>query len=113
MRFFALCWFGQNMLTYVGFISFLNKKLVEIFFSPHPLIGKHTPLPVFPPYTFIILNMHGHLCATSSSFSSAVIFFHYHTIRYTVDSVVEPEPDFLAGAGAGEKAPAPGCCCLA
>ena len=28
-------------------------------------------------------------------------------------SVVEPEPDFLAGAGAGEKAPAPGCCCLA
>ena len=26
-------------------------------------------------------------------------------------SVVEPEPDFLAGAGAGEKAP--GCCCLA
>ena len=28
-------------------------------------------------------------------------------------SVVEPEPDFLAGARAGEKAPAPGCCCLA
>ena len=28
-------------------------------------------------------------------------------------SVVEPEPDFLAGAGADEKAPAPGCCCLA
>ena len=28
-------------------------------------------------------------------------------------SVVEPEPDFLAGAGAVEKAPAPGCCCLA
>ena len=36
-------------------------------------------------------------------------------------SVVEPEPDFLAGAGSGEKAPAPdpapdpapGCCCLA
>ena len=29
-----------------------------------------------------------------------------------VISVVEPEPDFLAGAGAGasEKAPAPGCC---
>ena len=27
-------------------------------------------------------------------------------------SVVEPEPDFLAGAGAGEKAPAPSCCCL-
>ena len=26
---------------------------------------------------------------------------------------MEPEPDFLAGAGAGEKAPAPGCCCLA
>ena len=26
-------------------------------------------------------------------------------------SVVEPEPDFLAGAG--EKALAPGCCCLA
>ena len=23
------------------------------------------------------------------------------------------EPDFLAGTGAGEKAPAPGCCCLA
>ena len=30
-----------------------------------------------------------------------------------MNSVVEPEPDFLAGAGAGEKAPAPGCCCLA
>ena len=28
-----------------------------------------------------------------------------------INSVVEP--DFLAGAGAGEKAPAPGCCCLA
>ena len=28
-------------------------------------------------------------------------------------SVVEPEPDFLAGAGAGEKALAPGCCYLA
>ena len=28
---------------------------------------------------------------------------------------MEPEPDFLAGAGAeaGEKAPAQGCCCLA
>ena len=28
---------------------------------------------------------------------------------------MEPEPDFLAGAGAGEKAPdsAPGCCFLA
>ena len=25
-------------------------------------------------------------------------------------SVVEPEPDFLAGAGAGEKTPAPDCC---
>ena len=24
-----------------------------------------------------------------------------------------PEPDFLAGAGAGENAPDPGCCCLA
>ena len=23
------------------------------------------------------------------------------------------EPDFFAGAGAGEKAPAPGCCCMA
>ena len=35
----------------------------------------------------------------------------------TMTSVVEPEPDFLAGAGAGEKAPATdpasGCCCLA
>ena len=31
----------------------------------------------------------------------------------TVISVVEPEPDFLAGARAGEKAPAPGCYCLA
>ena len=30
-----------------------------------------------------------------------------------VISVVEPEPDFLVGAGAGEKALAPGCCCLA
>ena len=30
-----------------------------------------------------------------------------------VPSVVEPEPDFLAGARAGEKAPAPGCCSLA
>ena len=30
-----------------------------------------------------------------------------------MSSVVEPEPDFLAGAGASEKAPAPGCCCLA
>ena len=28
-------------------------------------------------------------------------------------SVVEPAPDFLAGAGAGEKAPARGCCYLA
>ena len=28
-------------------------------------------------------------------------------------SFVEPEPDFFAGAGAGEKAPAPGCCCVA
>ena len=26
---------------------------------------------------------------------------------------MEPEPDFLAGAGAGEKGPAPGCCRLA
>ena len=30
-----------------------------------------------------------------------------------VGSVVEPEPDFLAGAGAGQKAPALGCCYLA
>ena len=27
-------------------------------------------------------------------------------------SVVEPEPDFFAGAGAGEKALAPGCYCV-
>ena len=36
--------------------------------------------------------------------------FFYTCIYY---SVVEPETDFLAGAGAGEKAPVPGCCCLA
>ena len=39
------------------------------------------------------------------------------TVRALLFSVVEPEPDFIAGAGAGEKAraldPAPGCCCLA
>ena len=29
------------------------------------------------------------------------------------DSVVEPELDFIAGAGAGEKALARGCCCVA
>ena len=28
-------------------------------------------------------------------------------------SVVEPEPDFFAGAGAGEKAPVPGSYCVA
>ena len=28
-------------------------------------------------------------------------------------SVVEPDPDFLAKVGAGVKALAPGCCCLA
>ena len=28
-------------------------------------------------------------------------------------SVVEPEPDFLAGAGEKAPDPAPGCCCLA
>ena len=27
-------------------------------------------------------------------------------------SVVEPKQDFFAGAGADEKAPAPGCCCV-
>ena len=27
-------------------------------------------------------------------------------------SVVEPEPDFFAGTGAGENEPAPGCCCV-
>ena len=26
---------------------------------------------------------------------------------------MEPEPDFFAGDGAGEKAPAPGFCCVA
>ena len=35
-----------------------------------------------------------------------------HSAR-VLRSVMEPEPVFLAGAGAGEKAPAPGCCCLA
>ena len=35
------------------------------------------------------------------------------TTNIVIISVVELEPDFLAGAGAGEKAPAPGCCCLA
>ena len=29
-----------------------------------------------------------------------------------VTSVVEPKQDFFAGAGADEKAPAPGCCCV-
>ena len=35
--------------------------------------------------------------------------------KLNVVSVVEPEPDFLAGAEASEKAlvPAPGCFCLA
>ena len=33
--------------------------------------------------------------------------------RIQIGSVEESEPDFLAGAGAGEKTPAPGCCCLA
>ena len=28
-------------------------------------------------------------------------------------SVMEPEPDFFDGAEAGEKASAPGCCCVA
>ena len=41
----------------------------------------------------------------------------HHSIHFMICtptcSVVEPEPDFLGGAGAGEKAPAPGCCCLA
>ena len=31
-------------------------------------------------------------------------------IIFTGTSVVEPEPDFLAGAGAGEKKPATACC---
>ena len=31
----------------------------------------------------------------------------------TVTQCCESETDFLAGAGASEKAPAPGCCCLA
>ena len=34
------------------------------------------------------------------------------TTNIVIISVVELEPDFLAGAGAGEKAPAPGCCCV-
>ena len=36
-----------------------------------------------------------------------------NTMYLDPHSVVEPEPDFLAGTGAGEKAPVPGCCCLA
>ena len=36
-----------------------------------------------------------------------------YLVQWGRPSVVEPEPDFLAGARAGEKAPAPGCCCLA
>ena len=32
---------------------------------------------------------------------------------FTAGSVVESEPNFFAGAGAGEIAPAPGCCCVA
>ena len=43
---------AKIMLTYVGFIFFLNKKLVEIF-SLHPLFGKHT-VTGFSPYTYII-----------------------------------------------------------
>ena len=32
---------------------------------------------------------------------------------YSLDySVMEPEPDFFVGAGVGENAPAPGCCCM-
>ena len=35
------------------------------------------------------------------------------SMTMTMGSVVEPEPDFLAGARAVKKAPALGCCCLA
>ena len=42
--------------------------------------------------------------------------FHYEgeNIGYhsAAASGVEPEPDYLDGAGAGIKAPAPECCCL-
>ena len=44
------------------------------------------------------------------------MFFYLYSVPISLNysrSVVEPEPDFLAGAVAGEKAPAPGCCCLA
>ena len=46
------------------------------------------------------------------SFGSNRIRIH-NTGMDVESSVAEPEPDFLAGTGAGEKAPAPGCCCLA
>ena len=32
------------------------------------------------------------------------------SVRGVRGSVVEPEPDFFAGAGAGEMEPAPACC---
>ena len=32
-------------------------------------------------------------------------------LKYSLSSVLEPDPDFFVGAGASEKTPSPGYCC--
>ena len=45
-----------------------------------------------------------------TTFPSIINYLNKIIIKHCFFSVVEPEPDFFAGAEAGEKAPDPGCC---
>ena len=52
------------------------------------------------------------LCKLTSYKSYRINIFLLPFLSIIFNSVVEPEPDFLAGTGAGENEPAPGYCCV-
>ena len=74
------------------------------------------------PVTVIIVSVPGRvlwICVKDANFfmtqsmqNTHLNFSHrFKIVQLCIGSVVEPEPAFFAGAG--EKAPAPGCCCVA
>ena len=63
--------------------------------------------------SFLICILNSLISTCSVAEPDVPLFGMLIRLYCTECSVVEPGPDFFARAGAGGKAPGPGCCCLA